>query len=335
MNIIEVKQNWPNGYMRVDVALGNICNYKCWYCWPGSNEGTHKWPDFDLLVKNLSHVLDYYIEHTDKRKFDFNLLGGEVTHWKRFIDFIKYFKERYDCIFTLTTNGSKKLSWWEEAAPYLDYVGISSHHEFADLVHLRNLADLLYKKNVIVVVKVLMDPYAWDKCMDAVDYYKGSEKRWTIRYLEIIETEKVNYTQEQNKIISKLRARGPNLFWFFKNNKSYRSKVTVVDDKNKTHKIKDHAIVLDRLNNFKGWECNVGIDWIAIKIDGSVSGICGNPLYGKAEILNIFDPEFNSKFHPTIKPSICETNSCWCLFESNMPKKKLNSPNKIIPIYAN
>jgi MoaA/NifB/PqqE/SkfB family radical SAM enzyme len=335
MNIIEVKQNWPNGYMRIHLELGNICNYKCWYCWPGSNEGTHKWPDFDLLVKNLSHVLDYYIEHTDKRKFDFNLLGGEVTHWKHFIDFIKYFKERYDCIFTLTTNGSKKLSWWEAAAPYLDYVGISSHHEFADLGHLRNLADLLYKKNVIVVVKVLMDPYAWDKCMDAVEYYKGSEKRWTIRYLEIIEIEKVNYTEAQNKIIGKLRARGPNLFWFFKNNKSYRSKVTVVDDKNKTHKIKDHEIVLDRLNNFKGWECNVGIDWIAITIDGNVSGICGNPLYGKSEILNILDPAFTNKFHPTIKPGICEINSCWCSFETNMPKKKLNSSNKIIPIYAN
>lgn len=323
MNIIEVKNNWPAKYMRIDVAIGNICNHKCWYCWPGSNEGTYKWPDFELLVNNLSHVLDYYTTHTDKRKFDFNLLGGEVTLWPRFIDFIKYFKERYDCLFTLTSNGSRKVSWWVEAAPYLDYVGISSHHEFSDQSHLRDVADLLYIKNVIVVIKVLMDPAAWDKCMSAISYYKGSKKRWSIRYLEIIHTEKVNYTLEQKQIISKLRARSANIIWFLRNNKSYISAVKVVDDNNTIHKIKDHEIVLNRLNNFNGWQCNVGVDWIAIKIDGSVSGICGNALFGSSEIFNIFDPRFIDKFHPVIKPALCQTNGCWCLFESNMPKKSL------------
>ena len=56
---------------KIKISIGNVCNYKCWYCWPGSNEGTFKWPDFDLMVNHISHVLNYYIEHTDKRKFDF------------------------------------------------------------------------------------------------------------------------------------------------------------------------------------------------------------------------------------------------------------------------
>ena len=337
MNIIEVKQNWPTGYMRIDVSLGNICNYKCWYCWPGSNEGTYKWPEFNLLVKNISHVLDYYIKHTDKRKFDFNLLGGEITHWKRFIDFIKYFKEKYDCIFTLTTNASKKLEWWKEAAPYLDYVGISSHHQFCDPIHIRNVADLLYKENVLVVVKVLMDPFEWDKCLDHVEIYKKSKHRWTIRYLEIIDNNRVSYTEEQKNLMLKLRARGPNIFWFLKNNKSYVSKVSVTDNFGRTHKIKDHQIVLDRMNNFKEWECDLGIDWIAFKIDGSVSGICGNSLYANSEVLNINDTNFSEKFHPEIKPTICNQDSCWCLFETNMNKRKLSTtPNKkVIPIHAN
>jgi hypothetical protein len=32
INIVEVKQNWPNDLLRVDVTLSNICNYHCWYC---------------------------------------------------------------------------------------------------------------------------------------------------------------------------------------------------------------------------------------------------------------------------------------------------------------
>jgi organic radical activating enzyme len=322
MEIIEVKQNWPNGYMRIEVSIGNVCNYKCWYCWPGSNEGTYKWPNYDLFVKNLSHILDYYIKNTDKKKFDFNILGGESTHWKYFISFVKHFKENYDCIITLTTNGSKKLEWWGEVAQYLDYVGISSHHEFANIAHLRDVADLLYKKNVIVVMKVSMDPFAWDKCIEAVEYYKKSEKSWAIRYLELID-KTINYTESQLNIIRKLRARKANLFWFIRNNKSYRSNVKIVDNNNKTHSIKDHEVILNRLNNFKDWECNVGVDWLAVRINGTITGICSNPLYGTQEELNIFDSNFVTKFNPKIKPAICQQQSCWSLFESNMPKKKI------------
>ena len=92
MEIIEVKQNWPKGYFRIELSLGDICNYQCWYCWPEATAAKHKWPDFILLTKNLSFLLDYYIKNTDKRKFEISLLGGESTHWKDFIPFIKYFK---------------------------------------------------------------------------------------------------------------------------------------------------------------------------------------------------------------------------------------------------
>lgn len=329
MNIVEVKQNWPKDTMRVDLTLGNFCNYKCWYCWPGCNEGNHKWPEFDLFVKNLSHLLDYYLANTNKTKFDFHVMGGEITHWPKFFDLIAYFKERYNCIFTLTTNGSKKLEWWDKAAPYLDYVTISSHHQFCEPAHIREVADLLYERNVIVTMVVLMDPYAWDKCTEHVEFYKGSRRKWSIRYLEIINQDLVQYTEEQKKVLSKLRARRVNLWWFLKNNKSYRSRVKVIDENNKTHRVGDEAILLKRLNNFKGWDCSVGINWVAIKLDGTVSAICGNGLYSNVETYNIFKEDFIEKFHPKITSTICGQDSCWCMFETNMPKKK------VIPIHAN
>jgi MoaA/NifB/PqqE/SkfB family radical SAM enzyme len=335
-DIIEVKQNWPDDLMRIDLTLSNICNYKCWYCFPGCNDGSYSWPDFDVFVKNLSHLLDYYKANTNKKKFDFHIMGGEVTHWKRFFDLIVYFKERYDCIFTLTTNASKKLDWWKKAAPYLDYVTISSHHEYADISHVRNVADFLYKKNVIVNVVVLMDPFAWDKCIDTVEFYKKSKHRWSIRYLEIITQDSVKYTSEQLEVLKTLRARRPNIFWFLRNNKSYKSKVKVIDVDNKTHSIQDQEIILNRKNNFFGWECNLGVDWIAIKMDGTVSGICTNGLYKDIEKFNVFNSNFIETFRPTIGPTICQQTNCWCAFETNMPKRLSNiSTKKVIPIYAN
>lgn len=328
MDIVEVKQSWPDDTIRIDVNLGNYCNYKCWYCWPGSNEGTHKFPDFDTIVNNLSYLLDYYLNNTNKRKFDFNILGGEATHWPRFLDFIKYFKEHYDCVFTVTTNGSKKIEWWKEAVKYLDYIVLSSHIKFADINHLRDLADLIYENNTIVVMLVLMDPTVWDECINSVNFYKKSKRKWSIRYVEIIH-EKVQYTPEQKKVMQKLRARRANLFWFFKNNKSYRSNPKVVTDKGKTIRVKENQILLDRLNNFKGWECNAGIDWISVKVDGTLSAICGNELYNLTDKFNLYESGFIEKFNPKIIPTTCNRDGCWCLFETNMSKRK------VIPIHEN
>lgn len=323
MEIIEVKQEgWSSDLLRVDVTIGNICNYKCWYCWPSSNAGNIKWPEFDSYVENLSHLLDHYIKTTNKRRIDFHVMGGEVTHWKYFIDFIKYFKQRYDCIFTLTTNASKKISYWKEAAPYLDYVNISVHNEYSNAEHVKEVADLLYKNNVYVIALVLMDPFAWDKCMSIVDTLKTSKYRWTIRYNEVVHNS-VNYTSQQLKILKKEKARYTNPFYFLRTNKSYRSKVKVIDTKGKKHSFKDHELVLKRLHNFKGWECDLGIDWLAIRADGSVSGICGNALYGKDTIYNLNDKDFKKSFSPNIKPTICKQDCCWCRFETNMSKRKI------------
>lgn len=333
-NIVEVKQKWPKDYLRIDFSVGDICNFQCWYCWPEAHAANHKWPDYDLLVKNLSAMLDYYIAHGGKKRFEFCLLGGEVTHWGRFLDFIKYFKTNYDCIFNLITNGSKKFDWWVEIAPYLDYVAISHHQEFSKVEHNRKVLDHLYEQGVIGLTTVLMDPNRWDDCLESIEYYKKSKHRWSIRYGDLIHKD-VNYTEDQKKVIEKVRARSANPLWFLWNNKLPMISPRVVYENGKKKRITDTDLILYRQNNFKGWECNLGIDWLAIKIDGSLSGSCSNPLYKNLEKYNLYDINFPEKFTPTITPAICLQDGCWCGFETNMPKKKIASQHtqRIIPIH--
>jgi organic radical activating enzyme len=321
MEIIEVKQNWPNGYFKIEVTLGDICNYQCWYCWPHAHAAKYKWPDFNLLTNNLSHLLDYYIKNTDKKKFEIALLGGESTHWKEFIPFIKYFKERYDCIFTLITNGSKKLDWWKEAVQYLDQITISHHQKFCDINHLRELADLIYESNVLVSMTVLMDPKLWNECLESIEFYKKSRRRWSIRMHEVLQDE-ISYTQDQLNIISKLRARSSNPFYFLRVNKMYRSEVAVIDSNNKKHNVTDNHLLHNRLNNFEGWDCGLGVDWISIKVDGIITGACGNTLYNLDSFYNIYDVDFIKKYQPTISSTICKQKACWCGTEINMSKIK-------------
>lgn len=323
MEIVEVKQNWPDGYFKIDFSIGNICNYKCWYCFPGSNEANYKWPDFDLTVKNLSHLLDYYIKNSKKKKFEINLLGGEVIHWKNFIPFLKFFKERYNCVFSLTTNGSKKIEWWKENFVYLDQVTLSHHQEWCKKEHLRDVADFLYESNVLVNITLIMDPKLWDGCLESVEFYKKSRHKWSIRMHEAFQ-DKIPYTDQQRTVLSKLRARSSNFFYFLRVNKLFRSKVTVIDKNNKKYRLQDQQILNDRLNNFNGWKCQLGIDWISIKTNGEITGACRNKLYNDSTIsYNIYDADFIEKFHPSLVSTICDQSSCWCGFESEMPKKKV------------
>ena len=333
MEIVEVDNNWKTDVLNIDLILGNYCNYKCWYCWPGSNAGTVKFPDLELLKKNISHLITYYQKNLNKKIFDVHFCGGEPTHWKQFPEFIKFLKENFNCLVSMTSNGSKKLEWWKQNTKYFDRIHLSCHHEFVNLEEYRNLCDYIYDQDVIVSASVMMDPNEWNKCIDIVNYLKKSRRSWTIRYVEIID-KNVNYTEEQKALLSKHRARRVNLWYFWKNNKYYRSKVTVSDINGKKYKFQENEILLKKLNNFYGWECSVGVHWINISMTGVISGTCGQHLYKNDFNYNLYDPNFEKEFNPTLQSTICKKIECLCGIETVMPKQKLNTQHKVISIQS-
>jgi len=334
MEIVEIKQKYTKRLVRVGVTLSNYCNFKCWYCWPGANAGTIKYPDADVLIPNLSHLLDYYQEHTGKTEFDFNLAGGEPTNWKQFLPFVSHFKKNYNVKMTMHTNGSRKLSWWETVYPYLDNVSISVHHEFVDIEHVKAVADFLYSKNVLVCAQVLMDPSAWDKCIGLVEELKKSKYHWSIRYNEVVHPT-LSYTEEQKTIVNSVRARGHLWWWFLLHNRSYRIDTVLVDDEKKSHSVSENHLLVNKLNRFKGWECSIGVNWVAVGPDGTLSGYCPNRMFDSDASYNLFDNDFKEKFNPNIVPTICEQDDCVCVTDTNMPKKKIADSvvRKTIPIY--
>ena len=323
MEIIAIDNNWKRDVFYIDVNLGSVCNYKCWYCWPGSNTGDVKFPNLELLQKNITHLIRHYEKNSPKRVFDIHFCGGEPSHWPKLIEFVKYLKENHNCLISMTSNGSKKLDWWKAASPYFDRIHMSCHHQFVDVEKYIEICDYLYINDVAISVSVMMDPFYWDRCMRLVEELKKSKKKWTIRFVEIIDS-KIKYTEQQKQVLQKHKARKCNIFWFLKNNKYYISKVTVTDTNNKKHKMNEGEILLNRMNNFHGWECSVGYNWIAINKYGNISGSCGVKLYGKQDYYNIYHEKFTEIFKPDIEPTICTKTSCVCGIETVMPKRKIN-----------
>ena len=316
--LTQVIEGRDSNVLTIEYMLGNLCNYKCSYCFPGSNEGNHPWPDTDLLIKNITHLFDTY-KKVGKNKFELYLIGGEPTLWKDIGKFCSFLKSNYDVVIRISTNGYRKPDWWEEHAKLFDAVEISVHHEFADPAHIVKVGDVLYKNNTNLVANVLMDPSCFDKCVNILNQLKTSSKRWPIiaKWIHLVNGE-TNYTDEQKKYLSKPLKRYPNLFWWFMLKHNERYKTWVIED-GKKKKVSDNYFIINGKNKFYGWSCNLGVDHIVINPIGIISGNCGQELFGEPNY-NFYDNDFAVKFNPNIKPVICSRLSCNCGFETNVSK---------------
>lgn len=318
---IRVIQNWPSDRLRIEIMLGNVCNYKCWYCFPGSNEGTHRWPDYDLLLKNLTHLLDHYTK-SNKKVFELHIIGGEPTMWPKLGEFCTELKSKYDIIISISSNGSRTLRWWQEYGKVFDKVILSCHSDSVDISHYIQVADCLYEHNVFFSSLVLIHPNNWDECMKLIDTMKKTSKHsWPIFLAEVlVENTDLGYSESQKKSLRNKMQRLGNIFWLMRNAKHHITKVKVEYQSGLKRKLGSSDIILERLNNFTGWKCNLGVDSIYISKDGVITGTCNENLYELPYAYNIYDTEFDTKFNPVIQPTVCTKSGCWCHPEANLPK---------------
>lgn len=307
--------------LKIEFMIGNTCNYSCWYCFPGSHEGEYRWTNnLDLVIKNLFHLLDHY-KAFGKTKFEMHIVGGEPTLWPKLGEFVKLLKENYNVWISIGTNGSRTLNWWRQYSKYFDEVLISVHHEKADIEHIKSVGDIIYKENKEITAMVLMDPFEWDRCVDIVEKLKESKYKWFINTLEIMH-ETISYTSEQVEFINNPVKRYPTVSRLIK--KIMKSKTAgkpkVVFENDKVEKINHNWIGLNKLTNFKGWQCNIGVDSIYIDKDGRITGSCRTVLF---ENYNLYDLNFVDKFKPDIKPKICDQTFCGSQPEQILNKIKL------------
>jgi len=311
MQLTKLTDHHPNELVNINYQMGNTCNYACWYCFPGSNEGTYRWPNFELAKNNLEHIINCY-KKAGKTRFNIDLIGGEPTLWPELGKFTKYFRE-LGCTFHLSTNGSRSIKWWEKNGGEFDTIYISCHHERIDVEHIKELADMLWSKHNNVICDVLMDTKAWDKCVTIVDSLLESKTSFPVNVKPIKLgkcTQDTSYDQSQYLLDQ--RKRNPKQEEIFKP-KRKKPPVQLTYEDGSTKNVSKNFVLINNLNNFKGWTCNLGVDTIFINFDGSIGSVCGNSLLGfKSGDYNLYDAELPSKFNPVINPVTCAQKKCMC-----------------------
>jgi organic radical activating enzyme len=346
--ITRIESTQPRNRLELRWALNNVCNFKCRYCFPGSNEGNYPSPtDVDLLIKNFNYMLDYYSKYAGKEVFDLKILGGEPTMYKDLDKFIRGIKKEHNVYVSVVSNGSRTIRWWKENGMLIDNLILSYHQQFADLDHTINVADIIHAYGKKVTVHVLMDDQHWDECVASVNYIKANSKYcWMIQTKELVSTSRVNisYTDKQRNFFKYELKRFPSIIWILKNLhllfkghvKLFESKYTV---NGKKRRATSQYYITTQENNFKGWECAIGVESVYIDFDGELKGSCGQLIFNNTRY-NILDKQFISIFNPQLSPSICTINRCVCppethLSKSNLSQRNVGSTRTIIPITDN
>jgi MoaA/NifB/PqqE/SkfB family radical SAM enzyme len=308
----------------------DICNFSCSYCFPGSgNIGKYRYPkNVGTVIKNFKILFDMYINNLNKNKFDLFLAGGgEPTMWPGIEEFCRGIKEKHDVYTTIITNGSRTLRWWEENCEFFDGVTLSCHHEFVDIDHYIQVADLLYSRGVKVNGLMLMDAQHWDKCVSYVEKMKNSQYPWFIQTKEIVDSPGKGmdaYTPEQIAYINNSLKRLPDSDWLLKHLDILRAheSLALLND-GTAFPAMSQSIVVNKWNNFKGWHCNVALESLMINYDGSVTGSCQEPIFKDINV-NLFSETFEQDFQPLIdfKSISCSRDWCTCQPETHITKFK-------------
>lgn len=322
--LIRIETMEPKNRLRIEFMVGNYCNYKCWYCGPYANGGDTRWHNnYDELLKNFIHLLEFYVKN-GRDKFEVNILGGEPSLWPDVARFSRDLKSRFNVKTTMSSNASRTLRWWDKNADAFDKMLFSYHHKETESIDdYIKVLDLVYDKKVPLNALVLIDPTAYDECVNAMEIMKQKSRNpWFISAMEVHPPQ---YTDKQREIFKDNVKRRPPVWRIFKDEweNVVKGKTTIVYEDGSKQKVNRNFFSLNDLNNFEGWMCNIGIENINIQKDGKITGTCGNLIYGEDKFYNLYDKDFTETFNPELVPSVCTKNKCWCQPEMLMTKWKL------------
>ena len=318
---VRVVSTQASNLLQVRFFPTDICNYQCSYCFAGL-EHKYRYPkSIEVVIKNFRHLFNYYMQHHNKTKFEITISGGgEPTLWPDIEKFCQELKESHNVKIVLVSNGSRTIRWWEKNSTYFDDVVLSCHHEFVNLPHYISVADLLFEKGVNVIAFSLMDARRWDKCLAQVEKMLQSQYRWFVEAKPIVGNYGAGmdvYSPEQLLYLNDSVKRLPDSNWILKRIETmnpYESVVLFND--NSAEVAMTHTLIVNRWNNFKGWQCNVPTEALAISPDGSIKTSCGLDIFNS----NIYSDTFADKFSLQNNNLCCPKDMCECGTDTHISK---------------
>ncbi|MFC5078488.1 Cyclic pyranopterin monophosphate synthase [Vibrio thalassae] len=314
MNISDISSY--NDLFFVNWAITNKCNYQCDYCHSDLRNGNINSPTLEVSKKFIDLIISQKKSLGGGLSFEFG--GGEVTLLRYFGELIQYIKENEGLV-TIVSNGSKKLSWWQDNAEYLSGVSLSYHiNDIKNESHFIEVSKVLEgSATTRFHVNIMMVPERFDDCLAFANKLK-QKVRCSIALQPLFEgfghggiTKKYPYTPQQEQIMKGFRGR-PEL----KTLPPSMAELEVNYADGTTKNLSTFDLIANDQTNFVGWDCYAGIDSLVVTFSGD---IYRSWCMQDGPIGSIYDENIEL---PT-KPTKCRTKICQCGVD--LSAKKVNT----------
>ncbi len=300
-------------FVLVEWMLGNTCTYACSYCPEHLHDGSEGWIDLKSIYEFLDQ-LDHHYQRRFAKKVWLHYTGGEPTVYPDFRRLIRAcairgFKQ------SVTSNGVRSLSFWEQAVQDLDFVVLTFHVEFAKEDHFKAVIDLL-RQHIPVHVNITMLPDKFEFCSAFASEIREMFDSITINLKPLrveFRQELYPYTQEQLEFLKTplrprqpIEAHGP------------RSVMAKTHRDGSRHLQRANLFILNQENTWHGWHCAAGLERLYIVPDGTIySAVCrvGGPIGNVGEAVTF--PE---------QYAICPHNTCNCISDILLTKLRWDHP---------
>jgi len=275
----------------------NHCKWQCSYCHDILKNGS-------IDQVELTHALDFVDQlgawaRAQGHQVEWDLTGGEVTLWPGLIDLLARARGwGHDT--RIRTNASQGVLEFKELLAHLTSIELGYHPEHSSTAHFWLCVEAAAKTEGMGVSVVMnMLPHRFE---ETDELYNRIRQRWPQIHLQrrmlfedpAINTKPKEYTQEQT--IKLVRQTGD-------------LKLTLGGQEEWTDY---QTLVMEGKNNFKGWDCNIGLEQIIVDAWGRVTrghcrmggtvGVLGGPIN--------FD----------LKPLTCARDSCNNAFDVQATK---------------
>jgi MoaA/NifB/PqqE/SkfB family radical SAM enzyme len=284
--------------VKIEWNLGKRCNYDCSYC-PGEihdNKSAHT----DLRM--LERTVDEIAKLKNPR---ISFTGGEPTVHPQFKKLLAYTQRKVKWI-SVTTNGTRTIDFYREICrDYIDYLVFSLHFEYdweRVLGTILSTAIPFYRSRVLV--HIMMLPGKLAEAKHAIEYLSKHDIKFALRPIRWSEKHDVfddisRYSEEEREFLKTINHNPP--------------PNTLIDG---SIECNVNDLLINKTNQFKGWQCRAGLESLMINWDGDVHRATCRV---GGSLGNIYRGEFTV---PTEEIS-CTREWCTCAADINISKYKL------------
>jgi MoaA/NifB/PqqE/SkfB family radical SAM enzyme len=284
--MLKVTSRWLHQEsIKVEWNLGKRCNYDCSYCPSVIHDNFSPHTDINILKKTVDKLAEI------NKPIRLSFTGGEPTVHPKFQELISYSKEKGISWISITTNGTRTFDFYK-SLPVDQYV-FSLHFEY-DVEPIIDKMDLLARVTHKSVIGQIMAHHNYMTNVRTV--------RTTLNNIGIPNTvRRIRWTEGDHDLFDDMRYHPDDLEWIKEQDSTVLGNC-IIDNQQIIHA---NDIIKLKMNQFKDWTCNIGIESLMINWDGDVHRATCRV---GGSLGNVYEGTFNLPSEPVT----CTRNFCTC-----------------------